>query len=89
MRSLKKMMNTANSSQKHLTIWLLKIREASIAQIPKYQWNSFPIKTAMASQGWCREIFRLPLCQLESEEHRSQLLSVVGKMMDDRKEGRI
>ena len=51
--------------------------------------NPIPIKTAMASQGWCREIFRLPLCQLESEEHRSQLLSVVGKMMDDRKEGRI
>ena len=51
--------------------------------------NPIPIQTAMASQGWCREIFRLPLCQLESEEHRSQLLSVVGKMMDDRKEGRI
>lgn len=51
--------------------------------------NPIPIKVAMAHVGHCREIFRLPLCTLEFEEHRKALLGVVDSMMDDIKGGRI
>ena len=51
--------------------------------------NPIPIKTAMAKAGYCKEIFRLPLCTLEKEEHRTHLFSVIDRMMDDKKEGRI
>lgn len=51
--------------------------------------NPIPIKTAMAKAGYCKEIFRLPLCTLEKEEHRTQLFSVIDRMMEDKKEGRI
>ncbi len=37
--------------------------------------NPIPVKTAMAHYGWCEEEFRLPMCSLESEEHREQLLA--------------
>jgi 4-hydroxy-tetrahydrodipicolinate synthase len=33
--------------------------------------NPIPIKTAMAMAGRCQESFRLPMCSLEKEEHRS------------------
>lgn len=51
--------------------------------------NPIPIKTVMASRGWGKEIFRLPLCTLEKEEHRTALLEIVSKMEDDIKNGRI
>lgn len=51
--------------------------------------NPIPIKVAMAHVGHCREIFRLPLCTLEFEEHRKALLGVVDSMMDDIRGGRI
>ena len=51
--------------------------------------NPIPIKTAMARMGWCRESFRLPMCTLESSEHRAKLFSVVDRMEEDLKEGRI
>ena len=51
--------------------------------------NPIPIKVAMAHCGHCKEIFRLPLCTLESEEHRSKLLATVDAMMNDVREGRI
>ncbi len=51
--------------------------------------NPIPIKTAMAHRGYCREVFRLPLCSLEKEEHRRKLLSTVDKMIDDIKRGEI
>ena len=50
--------------------------------------NPIPIKTAMAHCGHCKELFRLPLCSLEKEEHRTKLLSTVDRMMSDIKEGR-
>lgn len=37
--------------------------------------NPIPIKTAMAHYGYCQEIFRLPMCTLESDEHRRTLLA--------------
>ncbi len=43
--------------------------------------NPIPIKTAMASQGWCRENFRLPLCPLESNEHRMALIGEIDRML--------
>lgn len=51
--------------------------------------NPIPIKTAMADFGYCREIFRLPLCTLEKEEHRKVLLDTIHKMKDDIENGRI
>ena len=51
--------------------------------------NPIPIKTAMARAGYCKEIFRLPLCSLESEEHRNSLYSVIDRMMKDKEEGRV
>ncbi len=51
--------------------------------------NPIPIKTAMAEVGLMKEIFRLPLCTLEKEEHRAHLIQVVNRMMDDIREGRI
>lgn len=51
--------------------------------------NPIPIKTAMAKAGFCKEIFRLPLCTLESEEHRASLFSIIDRMQEDVKEGRI
>ena len=51
--------------------------------------NPIPIKTAMARMGWCRESFRLPMCTLESEEHRAMLFQIVDRMAEDSKEGRI
>jgi 4-hydroxy-tetrahydrodipicolinate synthase len=39
--------------------------------------NPIPIKTAMARYGWCLETFRLPMCTLESEEHRTTLYEVL------------
>ncbi len=51
--------------------------------------NPIPIKTAMARMGWCRESFRLPMCPLESSEHREKLFSTIDGMAEDVKEGRI
>ncbi len=51
--------------------------------------NPIPIKTAMAHRGWCRESFRLPLCSLESDEHRASLISIVDSMTRDIEGGRI
>ena len=51
--------------------------------------NPIPIKTAMARMGWCRESFRLPMCPLESSEHREKLFSIIDAMADDIKGGMI
>jgi hypothetical protein len=43
----------------------------------------------MAYAGQCKEIFRLPMCPLEKEEHREILINTIEKMQADIKEGRI
>ncbi len=42
--------------------------------------NPIPIKTAMARYGWCLENFRLPLCTLESDEHRNTLYAALDNL---------
>ena len=42
--------------------------------------NPIPIKTALAMQGKCEEVFRLPMCELEKEEHREKLKQVLKNM---------
>ena len=42
--------------------------------------NPIPIKTALAMLGMCEEVFRLPLCELEQDEHRSDLDRVLRDM---------
>jgi 4-hydroxy-tetrahydrodipicolinate synthase len=39
--------------------------------------NPIPVKTAMAMMGLCNEIFRLPVCELSSDENRLKLKSVL------------
>ena len=38
--------------------------------------NPIPVKTALAMMGRCREIFRLPLCEME-EANRERLREVL------------
>jgi len=40
--------------------------------------NPIPIKTAMASKGWCEEAFRLPICSLSTDENRT----IISKAVD-------
>ena len=54
-----------------------------------YETNPIPIKTAMSHLGLCSSIFRLPLCEMESDEKRQSLLEIVDRMSSDVKEGRI
>ncbi len=42
--------------------------------------NPIPIKTAMAAYGWCEEEFRLPMCSLENEEHRKQIMNALAPL---------
>lgn len=42
--------------------------------------NPIPIKTAMARYGLCNETFRLPLCSLEDESHRTRLYDVLDSL---------
>ena len=54
-----------------------------------FETNPIPIKTAMAHRGMCLPSFRLPLCEMESEEKRRELLETVDAMFNDKLEGRI
>lgn len=54
-----------------------------------FETNPIPIKTAMAHRGMCLPSFRLPLCEMESEEKRRELLETVDAMFNDKMEGRI
>ena len=39
--------------------------------------NPIPVKTAMAMMGLCEEVFRLPLCELSTNENRARLTEVL------------
>ena len=41
-----------------------------------WEVNPIPVKTALAMMGRCREIFRLPLCEME-EANRERLREVL------------
>lgn len=42
--------------------------------------NPIPIKTAMAMAGKCQEIFRLPMCQLATEENRKVVADALASL---------
>ena len=42
--------------------------------------NPIPIKTAMAMQGWCEEVFRLPMCRFSREEHYDTLREIIDRI---------
>jgi 4-hydroxy-tetrahydrodipicolinate synthase len=46
-------------------------------QVEFIETNPIPIKTALAMKAMCEEVFRLPLCALEKDEHRSELERVL------------
>jgi 4-hydroxy-tetrahydrodipicolinate synthase len=50
---------------------------ASLFNAMFIETNPIPVKTAMAAMNLCDETFRLPLCELSSEENRKQLLTVL------------
>ena len=41
-----------------------------------WEVNPIPVKTALALMGYCQEILRLPMCEME-EENRSRLAGVL------------
>ena len=43
--------------------------------------NPIPIKTAMATYGWCKEKFRLPMCTLENESHRQLIMDALSSLV--------
>ena len=49
--------------------------------------NPIPIKTAMAAMGFCKDIFRLPLCNPD-DDHKKLIVECVNRMMNDIKEGK-
>ena len=51
----------AEAARQHLR-WLALMK--AMFALP----NPIPVKTAMAMMGWCREEFRLPLCEMRPEE---------------------
>ncbi len=51
-------------------------REARLMPLFKacfVETNPIPIKTALAMYGWCKEVFRLPMCTLSDEKHYTLL----------------
>jgi len=42
--------------------------------------NPIPIKTAMAMAGWCKEVFRLPMCSLSSEANRRVVADAIAAL---------
>lgn len=44
--------------------------------------NPIPIKTALSHYGHCLEYFRLPLCTMEKEEHKKELISCCDEIFD-------
>jgi 4-hydroxy-tetrahydrodipicolinate synthase len=46
----------------------LKLRKLCEALF--WEVNPIPVKTALHLMGWCQEVFRLPLCEMEPENRR-------------------
>ncbi|MBW2976379.1 4-hydroxy-tetrahydrodipicolinate synthase [Candidatus Woesearchaeota archaeon] len=53
---------------------------SSLFKVQFIETNPIPIKTALAMQGRCEEVFRLPMCTLEKEEHREELKKVLQEL---------
>jgi len=54
--------------------------EAKLAALFKVEFietNPIPIKAAVAMKGLCEEVYRLPMCSFEKEEHREELKRVL------------
>ena len=49
----------------------------SLYEVLFVETNPIPVKTAMAMMGMCEEVFRLPLCELSSEDNRARLTTVL------------
>ncbi len=58
----------------------IEARLAPFFEVCFVETNPIPIKTAMAMDGLCEEVFRLPLCTLEDESHREQLRKAVAQV---------
>jgi 4-hydroxy-tetrahydrodipicolinate synthase len=57
--------------------------EKELAELFKVEFietNPIPIKTAASMMGYCEEVFRLPMCKFEKEEHREELKKVIEKL---------
>ncbi|MBN2525756.1 MAG: 4-hydroxy-tetrahydrodipicolinate synthase [Deltaproteobacteria bacterium] len=50
---------------------------STLYEILFIETNPIPVKTAMSMMGLCEEVFRLPLCELSSDDNRARLTSVL------------
>ncbi len=52
----------------------------SLFEVLFVETNPIPVKTAMAMMGLCEEVFRLPLCELSTEDNRARLTTVLNAL---------
>ena len=53
-----------------------QLRLRKLCEALFWEVNPIPVKTALAMMGYCQEIFRLPMCEME-EENRERLRAVL------------
>ena len=54
----------------------LQLRLRKLCEALFWEVNPIPVKTALAMMGFCQELFRLPMCEME-EENREKLKGVL------------
>ncbi len=86
-RQMQEMVQTALSGD------IPKAREMEAKLMPFFkacflETNPIPIKTAMALNGWCEEIFRLPMCSFYSDDHYEVLKKALSGLDVPRPKGK-
>lgn len=61
-----------------VTAGRLQLRLRKLCEALFWEVNPIPVKTALAMMGYCQELFRLPMCEME-EENRDRLRSVLAE----------
>ena len=56
----------------------MQLRLRKLCEALFWEVNPIPVKTALALMGYCREIFRLPMCEMEPE-NREKLKGVLAE----------
>ena len=54
----------------------MQLRLRKLCEALFWEVNPIPVKTALAMMGFCQELFRLPMCEME-EENREKLKGVL------------
>lgn len=56
----------------------MQLRLRKLCEALFWEVNPIPVKTALSMMGYCQELFRLPMCEME-EENRARLRSVLAE----------